>query len=277
MAEQYTSIHVLHDKITRHPLLQNLSLETLIDYTIDFMRIVGVPTMFIDKVIHTETDNYKIKLPCDYISLNQIKGHGGVYRYSTDTFHLERKHHHDHHSTIAHEVFHADHSACIDCPHQQTCQQYHYNVNGVECIALVHSTHNHVHHRHNNTFIVQNNYIYLSHKHDCVDISYKALLTDEEGYPMLPENSNFMRALQAYIKKEYFTILYDMQIVSPQVLQQAQQDYAWAVGSCETDMLKLDLSKSESLLNAVVGILNKSNEFNDTFESNGDRVIMKRH
>lgn len=276
MAEQYTSIRVLHDRLTRHPLMQNLSMDMLIDYTIDFMRIVGVPTMFIDKVITEETDNYKIKLPCDYIELIQMKGHHGMYRYSTDTFHLERKHHHGHTSTIAHEVFIPEHRQCQDCQHYATCQQYHYNINGVECIALIHGTHHHTSHK-ANTFIIQNNYIFLSHKHDCVDISYKALLTDEEGYPMLPDNSNFMRALQAYIKKEYFTVLYDMQIIQPQVLQQAQQDYAWAVGSCETDMNRITLSKAESLLNATVGMLNRSNEFNTAFESNGDPLIMKRH
>lgn len=277
MAEQYTSIRVLHDRITKHPLLQNISMSDLLDYTVDFMRIVGVPNMFVDKVINTETDNYKIKLPCDYIYLNQIKGHHGMYRYSTDTFHLERKHQHEHTHTTATEVFVADNCTCSTCPHQTTCQQNHYNINGVECIALIHSTHTEVNPYKANTFTIQNNYIYLSNKHDCVDISYKALLMDEEGYPMIPDNSNFLRALNAYIKKEYFTILFDMQIITPQILQQAQQDYAWAVGSCETDMQKLDLSKAEVLLNTVKSMLDKSNEFATGFESNGDRIIMKTH
>lgn len=43
MAEQFTSLKVVADKVTRHPLLKDISLETMIDQIIDFMRLVGVP------------------------------------------------------------------------------------------------------------------------------------------------------------------------------------------------------------------------------------------
>jgi hypothetical protein len=32
-------------------------------------------------------------------------------------------------------------------------------------------------------------------------MSYQAFQLDEDGIPMIPENSNFYRALMAYIKK----------------------------------------------------------------------------
>ena len=51
MAEQYLSIKKILDSCLRHPLMQDLSLETAVDYTIDFMRIVGTPRMFTEKVI----------------------------------------------------------------------------------------------------------------------------------------------------------------------------------------------------------------------------------
>ena len=57
MAEQQQSIKVICDKIMRHPLLQDLSIETIVDYSIDFMRIVGVPSMFQDKVEEAEVIN----------------------------------------------------------------------------------------------------------------------------------------------------------------------------------------------------------------------------
>jgi len=44
---------------------------------------------------------------------------------------------------------------------------------------------------------------------------------DEEGYPMIPDNSSFTRAIQAYIKKEWFTILFDEAKISQQAFQQA--------------------------------------------------------
>ncbi len=274
MAEQYTSLKTIYSRLLRHPLLQDLTMDAVIDYTIDFMRIVGVPNFFINKVADLSTDNYKIKLPCDFIDLVQMKGHRGMYRASTDTFHLQHKHPNNT-TTVTHETFIPNKDYCLECPNLETCKKYHYTVNGVECISMIHNVSKH--HRKSNTFIIQNNYIYLSNKHDNVSISYLAILTDNEGYPMIPDNSNFIRALMAYIKKEEFTIKFDLSAINPQILQQAQQDYAWAVGSCETDANKMNLSKAESFLNSIKTIINKNNEFVDGFESNGDKVIFKTH
>lgn len=280
MAEQYVSLRVIHDRVTRHPLMQSISLNDVVDYTIDFMRIVGVPSMFVNKIEHSHTDAYKVKLPCDYVELIQLSGRRGIYRYSTDTFHLDyssRKYQPTGVSlTITPDRSCCEH--CLECLNRPTCDEYHYDFNKVECISFLRgSAQQPVHNGKSNTFIIQNGYIWLSNQVDDVTISYRAILTDAEGMPMIPENSNFYRALVAYIKKEYFTILFDLNTISQQVLFQAQQDYAWAVGSCETDMLKLDLSKAEALLNVIKTPINKNNEFATGFESNGDKVIRKTH
>ena len=59
MAEQYLSIKKILDSCLRHPLMQDLSLETAVDYTIDFMRIVGMPRMFTEKVVRITIDKYR--------------------------------------------------------------------------------------------------------------------------------------------------------------------------------------------------------------------------
>lgn len=94
MAEQQQSIKVILDKIMRHPLMQDVSIETVVDYSIDFMRIVGVPAMFENKVEKVEVVNYRAPLPCDYYQVNQIRildsnlNYLGTFRYTTDSFHM---------------------------------------------------------------------------------------------------------------------------------------------------------------------------------------------
>jgi len=46
MAEQTTTIKLIMDKLLRNPLLSDITLETVVDYTVDFMRIVGTPRLF---------------------------------------------------------------------------------------------------------------------------------------------------------------------------------------------------------------------------------------
>ena len=280
MAEQYISLRVIHDRITKHPLLQSITMDAIITYTIDFMRIVGVPAMFVNKVETVQADNYRVKLPCDYIELIQLKGRNGVYRYTTDTFHL--KHHDEHYAcTKGCNGRHVRQScaACDTCPHKATCEYYQFDYNKTECITLLKSVTlpDKTRYGKGNTFMIQNGFIYLSNKCDIVDISYRAILVDDEGMPMIPDNSAFTRALMAYIKQEYFTILFDMNTISQQVFIQAQQDYAWAVGACTTDMNRIDLSKAESMYNLARGLLTKNDEFNETFKGSGDKVILKTH
>ena len=89
MAEQYTNVRLILDKIMRHPLMQDISLETAIDYTVDFMRIVGVPNMFMEKTEIVEVEKYRAMLPCDYYQMIQVRKAGGpAFRYSSDSFHM---------------------------------------------------------------------------------------------------------------------------------------------------------------------------------------------
>lgn len=210
MIKQYTSIKVVLDKIYRHPLLQDLGMDEIVDYAIDFMRIVGVPNMFYDKVDTIEISNHKGLLPCDIYQIEQIKYEkGGYLTHASDTFHLS---------------------------HDDKKEK-------------------------DGTFTTQGQYIYTSSKDKDVKISYKAILTDDDGFPKIPDNSAFFRALLAYVKKEYFTILFDMGKVTQASLSVAQQDYAWAVGACQTDMRKLDLSDAESFFNSFRTLIIRSNEF----------------
>ena len=43
------------------------------------------------------------------------------------------------------------------------------------------------------------------------------------------------KALEAYIKKESFTVLFDMGKIQPQVLQHAEQQYAWLAGQLQAE------------------------------------------
>jgi hypothetical protein len=71
--------------------MQDLTLETAVDYCIDFMRLVGVPDMFTEKVAVLDIDNYRAALPEDFYQVNQIRTLGGQYfRYAGDTFHTHK-------------------------------------------------------------------------------------------------------------------------------------------------------------------------------------------
>lgn len=228
MAEQYTNVRLILDKILRHPLMQDLSLESAVDYTVDFMRIVGVPNMFMEKTEILKIEKYRAMLPDDYYQMIQVrKVKGGTFRYSTDTFHMSES----------------------EEPNDRNISDFTYKIQG--------------------------NIIYTSMEDGEIEISYQSIATDEEGYPLLPDNSSFTRALRLYIKKEYFTTLFDMGKIQATVLNQALQDYAWAVGDCQTEFNRLSLDKAESFYNSWRTLIIRDTEHRTGFINNGTKERLK--
>lgn len=189
------------DRITRHPLLQDIPFETVVDYSVDFMRIVGAPSSFMEKTQVLKVEGYRAVLPCDFYEMIQVRLMGQevkpAFRYSFDSFHMS--------------------------PNKPQFSDLTYKVQG--------------------------NVIFTSIENGEIEVAYRALPTDEEGYPVLPDNSSYTRALQAYIKKEWFTIQYDLGKINVQVMNKADQDYAWAVGQAQTALIKPTIDQMETISN----------------------------
>lgn len=207
--------------------MQDLSLESAVDYCVDFMRIVGVPTMFEEKVATIKIENWRGTLPADYHEMIQVrvKGYSGTtLRYSTDNFHMSE--------------------------------------NG-ENTSL--------------SYKIQGGLIYTSIKDSEIEIAYKAIAVDEEGFPTIPNNSSFTRALEAYIKKQWFTILFDLGKISQASLQNVQQEYAWAVGDCQTEFNRLSIDKAESFFNSWRTLVIRDTQHRTGFINNGTKEFLKVH
>lgn len=230
MAETYVNIRYILDRILQHPLMQDVTLEQAVSYTVDFMRIVGVPNMFMEKTEIVEVEKYRAMLPCDYYQMIQVRKVGGpAFRYSSDSFHMS------------------------DC--KGSCGREFANL----------------------TYKIQGNMIYTSIEKGEIELSYEAIATDSEGYPLLPDNSSFTRALELYIKKQWFTILFDLGKINPAVLQNVQQEYAWAAGDCHTEFNRLSLDKAESFYNSFKTMIIRDNEHSRGFIDNGDKEFIKIH
>lgn len=231
MAQQQQSIKVVFDKIMRHPLMRDLDLEAIIDYSVDFMKIMGNPTIFTNKIKELEVKDYRALLPCDYYNVIQVRPiqgdvAGPSMLGSSDSFHLSNK--------------------------------------GIEKDL-------------NTTYKIQNSIIHTNMKEGLIEFSYNAISVDENGYPMIPVNAEFTRALEAYIKKTYFTILFDTGKITGQVLNQALQDYSWAVGACQSEFNRMSLDQAESFYNSWSTLLIRNNEHSRGFKTNSRKENIRKH
>ena len=127
------------------------------------------------------------------------------------------------------------------------------------------------------TFRTQNNIIHTSIKEGDLLISYKAIPVDENEIPMLPENPTFLRALEAYIKKERFGILFDQGKIKVDVLYHAEQDYHWNVGKCVNDFKLPSTSEMETISNMLNRMIPSKREFGAGFKGMGDKEHYNIH
>lgn len=84
----YVNINTIVDRVKRQPLLEDVQFETILDYTMEFIKILGLPDSFIEKTEVIDIDEYKGLLPCDFYMMNQVRHKGRYFRYSTNTFHM---------------------------------------------------------------------------------------------------------------------------------------------------------------------------------------------
>lgn len=86
---EYISIKRILDDLLSHPMLADLTYESAINYTEEFIRLVGVPQSFEDKVEELEVKDYRAMLPCDFVEIIQARSKEGIaYRETTDSFHF---------------------------------------------------------------------------------------------------------------------------------------------------------------------------------------------
>ena len=70
---QYTNIKRVLGDLMDHPLLRDLTLEQVVRHTLRFISLHGYPKLYKDKEDTVEIKDYRGLLPCDLISIIQVK------------------------------------------------------------------------------------------------------------------------------------------------------------------------------------------------------------
>lgn len=230
MANRYISLKVVIDNILDHPMLKDVSFERAVNYTVNFLRIVGCPDIFNERVDKVEIKDYRGLIPCEFDNIIQVRvcgecHNGEVLRHTTDSFHMSENY---------------DNS---------------YDL----------------------TYKVQGNIIYTTLKEGVIEIAYRAIAVDEDGYPLIPDNSSFITALEFYIKKKHFTILFDQEKIKPVVYNQVCQDYAFAVGQAQSDLIRPTIDQMESITNSINTLVPRVTEHSKGFINNGVQEKLRNH
>lgn len=260
---QYTSIKRVLDNLLDHPLLRDVDLDAAIRYTLRFIAQHGYPQLYQDKIADVEIHGFRGELPCDLISIDQVRDKctGVCLRAMTKSFNPGLKNHYEHHhapSQIPDLVNgYYEHTAPVS--YMEGMDRWH--------------DHDHPHHHHSYphfqahelSFKTQGRIIYTSFPEGIVELAYKSIPVDEEGYPLLIDDENYLAALEAYIKVRVFTVKFDTGKITAPVLQNAQTEYAWLSAQLMDTMTIPSMSEMESITRMWNNLLDNRHEFEHQF------------
>lgn len=236
---QYTNIKRVLEDIMDHPLLRDVTLEQVVRYTIRFISKHGYPKLYKDKTDIIEIKDFRGLMPCDLISIIQVKDckTGVCLASMTDSF-----------------------EPGDDYRGLQRTQEDFRGYRGG-----------------NLNFKTQGRVIFTSFSEGEVEIAYKAIPVDEDGFPLLIDNETYLDALEAYIKMKVFTVKFDTGKISAQVLSNAQTEYAGAARQVMMEFTMPSMSEMESITRMWNTMIKSPTHFDNGFRNLGDREYLRRH
>lgn len=126
-------------------------------------------------------------------------------------------------------------------------------------------------------FKTQGRVIMTSFPEGDIVISYKAIPVDDEGLPLLIDNSKYLKALELYVKCQLFTVLFDMGKLTPQVLNHTEQEYTWAAGQLAEEFKTPSEAEMQSITNMLNQIIVRKDDFYNRYERLGNKEFRKIH
>lgn len=258
---RYISINRVLDSLHDHPMLTDLTLEQAVRYALRFISINGLPRMFEDRTAVVDIHDFRGLLPCDLISIVQVRdcATGVCLRSMTDSFYPNRgkfKRGEDRRRVDKSGEVHPHHHHGL-----------HWGIPRVPVLPHVVEQ----------SFKTQGRVIFTSFSEGRVDIAYKGIPVDDDGFPMLIDNENYLAALEAYIKKQVFTVKFDQGKISAGILENAKQDYAWLAGQLQSEFTIPSVSEMQTITNMVNTLIPKMREADKSFREMGDREYLRKH
>lgn len=236
---QYKSLGTIIWSVLKNPLASELTYEEAAEYALECIKLLGAPVIYLNKLEKLNLTSYKAELPCDLLYIE------GVEYFDGDT-------------------------------HEPIAMREATNIYHLDSDEFTNSNSQTHHNRNEFTYKIQNGIIFTSMCDGCVQIAYKAIATDEEGYPLIPDNQKVQLALEYYILSRYLEPLWLMGKITDKAFDYIQQKRFFYVPSAQTSLSMPGLDKMESMMNAINRLIINTTAHQNKFKKLGEKERIKR-
>ena len=127
------------------------------------------------------------------------------------------------------------------------------------------------------TYVVQDCVLIASRKNGFVEMSYKALTLDNNGFPMIPDNESYKVGLEYFILFKYLEPLWMMGKIQDKVFQYIEQKKHWYLGQAENSMRLQGIDQLESTMNAINRLIIQDQSHETFYKNFGQKEIIRKY
>ncbi|HAV25409.1 MAG TPA: hypothetical protein DCX01_04450 [Bacteroidetes bacterium] len=254
------------------------------------LNLIGHPRQYIRKVTGHKANpdldikNYRAHLPCDFYSLEQVAVNGMPAEYSGDTFHhlmdgaccgIEG------YANLAAHVQEKNWGTLVKVTETDGAYRYEQrdeaemdNLNldysgtmAFDMTANMHGEYTPI------TFDLNNNHITLSVKEGQVCMAYLAVPTDEEGLPLIPEDTSYQLAVKKYLTMKIDYIAWRRGQLASGIYEHSEREWMWYVGQAGNKAKMPNIDQLEAIKNMTMRLLPNINHHETFFKNLGSAEI----
>lgn len=127
------------------------------------------------------------------------------------------------------------------------------------------------------TYKINNSVIHTSVDKCLIDVSYRAMMLDRDGYPLIPDNSSFIEALELYIKKQRYMNLVEQGKMNLNIYNLVSQEYAFKVGQAKEELRTPTLDQMQNISNLLNRMIVPDLQEQFGFRNIGEKHHWRRH
>lgn len=158
---------------------------------------------------------------------------------------------------------------CEGIPLRYTTDSFHRHLHTTNCPDLSCKT--------DLTYSLNDNYIFTNFKEGKLEMSYYAFMTDENGYPMIPDHVGFIEAISAHVAERIAKRLLIQGKMAGDAYKLINQNRDWYVGQASNAHHIPNRDRTESIKNAFVRLVPDNMQHYNGYKGYGRTQIIKNH
>jgi hypothetical protein len=264
---QYLEIEGILRDVRKYPFMEGLTKREAAHSLVNLLSLVGARMPMVKTFTNVKIISHKGELPKDIIYIQGVNNKGsscsnkGIpMRYASDIYHS---------ALHADEVKRVKNGINITTP-EQVAQIYPPTLPEGEDImwgelvsAPARLSAGVPVEFFENSYNINGMSIDTSFPNGYVEIAYDAVKTDEEGYPMIPDDISFREAYKYFLLKNAAEPAYYRGDVAQHVYSDINTQYSWYVGQAFSSLTMLSPDQAESMANGLLRIVSSQHNYKD--------------